>query len=289
MFQSETKREMGPYLKLTAGLLLLVQAFHLASLQNSTDSPRRTIPQEWLREKPKNTAGSQNAEEDTNHPGYSAFGAIASFPEEEENVSGHNRDATDTADDQTAVTPTVLPSNVTTKQPKLPDATISPTNVTTEPTNSSQINMTGAEEESHNSTTTPQNSTTHLSAQNSTSFPDHTNHPDLQTTASAPESNATQESTTKPDTDRGLTKTTESAKTTTVTTTKPEVNKTSNSSSPSTTALPSKTRETNPTPTTTAAPITPEKANKTASGGTGIWSTFLCQESCFVCFPSSMT
>ncbi|XP_032372912.1 mucin-15 isoform X1 [Etheostoma spectabile] len=62
------KKEMGLHLKLTAGLLLLVQAFHLASLQDSTDSPGRTIDKSWLRAGIlKHLASLQNS---TDSPGW---------------------------------------------------------------------------------------------------------------------------------------------------------------------------------------------------------------------------
>ncbi|XP_059202222.1 mucin-15 [Centropristis striata] len=257
---------MGVYLKITAGLILLVQVFHLASLQSSAAPPRWTIDKGWLR---LNSAAETKAEEGTDESGNDlssgiASGSMAVFSEEEENVAGPDKSAKETSDDLTAVTTTMTPTNVTTKEPELPDATISPTNETIDRTNSSQSNNKEAKEEVNNSTMTPQNSTTHLSAQNSTDFPEKTNHTDAQTPTLAPESNATQESTTKPDKDTGLTKATESTKTTTVTTTpKQEVNKTSTTSS-STTALPSETAETT---TTAAYPITAEKANKTNKTG----------------------
>lgn len=274
------KGKMELCLKITAGLLLLVQASHLASLQYSTDSPGRTIDKSWLRELGKNTAGSQNAafteeEKDFNqgadatameanneYSGGIASGSMALYSEEEENVAGGDKDAAETSDDLSVVTTTEPPTstvpNVTTKQPELPDAsTVSPTTVTTDPTNSNQINMTEAEEEFLNSTTTPQTSTTHQSAQNPTSFPDHSNHTDLQNTTLAPESNATQESTAKPDEDTGLTNATASNNTTAVTTTTTaEINETPTTSSSTTVFLPE-------TAETAAVPNTPEKANNT--------------------------
>ncbi|XP_039652001.1 mucin-15 [Perca fluviatilis] len=280
---------MGLYLKITAGLLLLIQAFHLASLQESTDSPGRTIDKSWLRAGlPKNTAGNQNAavtEEETEFdqtPDANAIyessnefsSGIASgsmtVGEGEENVAGQDMGANETSDNLSTVNTTVAPTyptNVTTDQPDLPDATISPANATSDLTNSSRINITGAEEEFHNSTMTPQNSTTHLSAPNSTSSSANSNRTDLQTTTLAPERNATQESTTKSDTGTGLTNATGSTNTTTVTTTrKPEIKETSTTfttTSSSTTVFPSDTTETSPATTTPAAPITPEKANNT--------------------------
>ncbi|XP_029281347.1 mucin-15 [Cottoperca gobio] len=184
---------------------------------------------------------------------------------EERNVSDQDQGENGTSDDQMAVTtttPPAFPTNVTTKQPEFPDATVSPTTATTDPTNSSQINMTEAEEEFKNFTTTPPNNSTHLSAQNSTSFSDSFNRTNLQTTTLAPKSNTTQESTTKPVKDTGITNASEFAATTT---TMQELNKTS-TMPPSTTVFPPETTETSPATTSANAPITPEKANKTDKG-----------------------
>ncbi|XP_051234897.1 mucin-15 [Dicentrarchus labrax] len=246
---------MEVYLKITAVLLLLVQASHLASLRDSTDSPGRTIDKGWLRELLKNTAGSQNTtvpevetEYDQANSG-TPSGFMAIYNEEEENAI-----ANDGSDDVTVIATTEPPAmlNVTTKQPELQNATVSPTTSTADPTNSSQVNMTNAEEEFHNSTTTPQNSTTDLSAQNSTTLPDYSNHTDLPTTTMAPEGNATQESTTKPDEDTGSINATESTTTTVTTTLTPEINETPTTSSST------MTPEINETPTTSSSTMTPE-------------------------------
>lgn len=257
---------MGLCLKTTAGLLLLVQAFHLASLQASTDSPRRTISRHWHRDHPPNTAGNQGAavteEETENDQGPDniemssgiASGFMMVENEEEENLVGHDTGANDTSDVPTTVPPTA-PTNVTTKPAALPDTTVSPTNATTKPTNSSQ---TKGEEEIHNSMTTT------LSAQTTTTTSsDHSNRTDLQTTASAPKSNATQESTKTHNKDTGLTNTTGSTNTTTATTTTTQKKNETSTTSSTATVFPSTTTKTSPVTTTTAAPITPEKANKT--------------------------
>ncbi|XP_034728013.1 mucin-15 [Etheostoma cragini] len=272
---------MGLHLKITAGLLLLIQAFHLASLQNSTDSPGRTIDKSWLRAGLlKHLSENQNAtvtEEETESRIEFSSGIASGFMthEDEENVAGQDTGANETSDERTADNRTnglTFPTNFTTNQPNWPETTISPSNATSVITNSSQINITESEEKS--STMSPQNSTTHLSAPNSTSFSDNSNRTDLPTTTLSPEINATQESS-KPGTDTGLTNATGSTNTTTVITTmKPEIKETSTTfttTSSSTTVLPSKTTETSPEITTPAAPITHEKANNTdrdaASGG----------------------
>ena len=241
VFQSVTEGKMKLNLSITAGLLLLVQTFHMASLQNSTDSPGRTIMKEWLRNLAKNKPGSQNkaipryeigydqgadatAEESSND--YSSgisSGSMADFKEED----GQDDNANDGSADLTAVTTNVPPMNpnVTTKDPEFKNTTVSPSNATTDLTNSSSINATEAEEEFNTTTTT---------LRNSTGSPDHSNHTDLRTTTSAPEGNATQESTTR-DKVTWSTNATGSTNTTNVTTTAvPGMNGTSTSSSPTT-------------------------------------------------------
>lgn len=274
------KGKMELYLKTTAGLLLLVQAFHLASLQYSTDSPGRTIDKSWLRELAKNKTGSQNAavpgedieydqradataESSNDYRSGIASGYMAINNEEEENMTPQDKDENEGSDELNVVTSTVPPTvlNVTTKQPEFPDAKVSPTNATMVPTNSSQVNITDTEEDLNDSTATPQNSTSDPSAQNSTSFSDYSNHTDSQTTL-APEGNATQESTAKPAEDTWLANTTESTNTTTAV---PEINETSSASS-STTAYQSTITEMSPETTTTAEHNTPEMVNKTGKG-----------------------
>ncbi|CAK6974913.1 mucin-15 [Scomber scombrus] len=305
---------MGQHLKITVVLLLLVQAFHLAALQDSTDSPGRTIDKSWLRDVAKKTVEHQNAaadevtqdEQGTDYSSGVASGSMVIENEIEENETSLGKSASETSNDLTAVKPTQPPAfpNATTKRPELTNAS-----ATTDSSNSSQTNMTETEEEFNNATTPqnsttepmsqnstihpipqnstihpipqnstvhpipqnstihpiPQNSTIHPIPQNSTGAPDFSNRTDLQTTSSAPETNATQELTTKSNEDRGLINIT-----TIVTTTAPHINKTSTMSSATTTS-PSETAETIPKTTTTPAPNTPEKANLTdknaASGG----------------------
>ncbi|KAF3832951.1 hypothetical protein F7725_026616 [Dissostichus mawsoni] len=271
---------MGLYLKTTACLFLFVQAFHLASLQNSTDSPGRTIDKSWLRELAKNVAklqdaaytdkGAENGSSEANimdprneNSSGKASGSMVIFTEEEKNLSDQEKRRKETSDDLTVVN-TTAPTNFPTgtKQPELPGTAVSPTPAATDSTNSSKINMTEAEEELQNSTTTPRNSSTELSTQNSTSVSDHSNTTDSQKTTLAPKSNTTQESMTKPHQDTGITKSREhNSNTTLPTTVKQEINKTT--LSPSTTVLPSETTETSPATTAAAAPKTPVTSNKT--------------------------
>ncbi|KAI4831149.1 hypothetical protein KUCAC02_002744 [Chaenocephalus aceratus] len=216
---------MGLYLNTTACLFLFVQAFHLASLQNPTDSPGRTIDKSWLRELAKKVAKLQDAvytdkgaENESSvaatmdpineNSSGKASGSMVIFTEEERNLADQEKRQKETSDDLTVVT-TTFPTR--TKQPELPGTAVSPTPAATDSTNSRKINMTEAEEELQNSTTIPQNSSTELSTQNSTM--------------------------------------------------KQEINKTT--VSPSTTVLPSETTETSPATTAAAAPKTPVTSNKT--------------------------
>ncbi|KAK2853713.1 hypothetical protein Q5P01_006374 [Channa striata] len=233
--------EMGAYLKITAGLLLFIQAFQLASLQESTDSTGITIDKSWLRHLPKNSSGTPNAtvnEEDTIAMDQSsgiASGFMASFSEEEQNLIGHNETFDDLED------PYSLAPNDTTKKTELPSSTVSPTPTTTLLTNSTQINETEAEDGFHNSTQTPQLSTTLL-------IPNNSNLTDLQSTTLDPE----------------LTNATESSGTTTATTTTTtETNETSTVTISSTTVVPSETPETSTVTITTTTVNTPVKANIT--------------------------
>ncbi|KAM7424560.1 hypothetical protein PAMA_000756 [Pampus argenteus] len=264
---------MRLHLKITAGVLLLVQAVHLAALQNSTDSPGRTIDKSWLRDLAMNIAKGQVNEEETEYDqvadgtgmestnDYSngiASGSMAIY-RENENETGQEKTASESSNDLTVVTTAEPPTspNVTAKQPEL-------TTASTDLTNSSQSNMTEEEEEFNNSTTTLQN------------FPDLSNrtllnHTHYQATTVAPERNATQEVTKKSGEDTGLTNSTGSTNTTTTVTTTaaPEINKTPTTSS-TTPVFPAETTETIPESTTTTSPNTPEKTNltdKDASSG----------------------
>ncbi|XP_034535446.1 mucin-15 [Notolabrus celidotus] len=203
-------------LRLTVSLFLLVQAFNLASLQESTDSPGQPIDQSWLRQLAQMKAESQNtalsegekeydhdagraaAESNNDYSGI-ASGSMAMYNEEEENVADKDKDANES--DYMDVVTTTVPLNVTTKQPEFQNTTDTPVNATTDQTNSSIVNTTEAEEEFYNSTTIPQNSTTPPIVANTTSFPEFSNHTDFNTTTLAPEVNATQEPTTTPQND----------------------------------------------------------------------------------------
>lgn len=257
---------MELYFKTTAGFLLLAQAFYLASLQHSTDSPGRTIDKSWLRELVKNKTGSQDdavpggntdvaLESTRDYSSGIASGSMTILPEQEENVTGQDNNANEGSDDLNSVTATqpAADLNATTKQPHFPEANVS-ASAAMDSSNASQINTTDAKEGFINSTTT-QNSSNHLAAQNSTSFLDlDSNHTDSQTHL-APEGNDTQESTIKPDEDTWLTNTTESTDTTNET-----------SSMPLSTTFHSTTTDISRETTITPLQNTPESANKTGKG-----------------------
>ncbi|XP_060920294.1 mucin-15 [Labrus mixtus] len=261
-------------LKITAGLLLLVQAFSLASLQNTTDSPGRTIDGKWLREFAKKLAASQNIAlseekgfdqendgtpmESSNDYSGIASGSMAVFNEEEENVASQDEGANE-SDDMRFFTTTTMPLDVTTEQPEFQNTTVSPTTATTDQTNSSDVNMIDAEEDFYNSTMTPQNSTTLPSVQNATSFPDYSNQTDLNTTTLSPEINTTQESTTKLEEYPWFSNVTESTNTTNVTTT---VTTTPTTVTPEITNTPTVLLTTTPSDSWTTA-INPETSTTT--------------------------
>lgn len=275
-FTVEPKEEMELYLKITAGLLLLVQTFNLASLQHSTNSPRHTIDKSWLRELHKNKSGSQNTvvpgegrEHDQkadaakvlsndDHSGIPS-GSMAIFTEEEDNVAQQNAGENEGSDEMNDITEPPDLLNATTKAPESPDANTSPTNATKVPTNSSQANITDTEDELMNSTAIPQTSTIDLSAQNSTSsFLDYLDSP----TTLAPVSNDTQESTIEPTEDTRSENSTESTNTSMTTSEIPKSTSTSLSTVVSTSTI----TEIRPETTTPTELNTPEMVNKTGKG-----------------------
>ncbi|XP_026175915.1 mucin-15 [Mastacembelus armatus] len=188
---------MEQYLKITAGLLLFVQAFHLASFQDTTNSPGRTINPSWLRDLTKNAAGSEN--EDGQTDDYETIDTTAMESSNDYSggiTSGFTSDerAANAAPEDAALPHTFL--NSSTEQPETTDSSAS---TTADLTNSSKVNMTDAEDKSHNSTIIEQSEHT------TTSSPDSYNHTQLQSTTLAPDSNTTQDSTANPEEDGGLT------------------------------------------------------------------------------------
>lgn len=253
---------MQLFLKTTAILLLFVQYFHSASLQESTDSPRRTIDSTWYRDPAKNKAGGQNdvngwTTEYGQGPGetnmeagtdYSSGIASGSMVYEAEELVTVGDSANQTSENAT-IHETILQ----------PDATASTAAL---PTDLNQMNMTDADKDFQNSTMTtttmiPDTSTAHVSLQSSsTEF--------QSTTSAAPESNTIQQSTVEPDT--GLSNDTGTTTTAAAVTTTAAAETTAPSTMSSTsTAFPSETKEMRPV-TTIAAPSTSEKANVSDKG-----------------------
>ncbi|XP_008403903.1 location of vulva defective 1 isoform X3 [Poecilia reticulata] len=268
-------------LKITASLLLLLQAFHLVCLQNSTDSPGRTIDKTWLRQLPRNEVQSENAassgdggfDQGTDqvtafNNGLSSGIASGFMAEEEENMTSQDKSAN--SSDVSTIMPHAF-ENETAEEPKLPDAAISPRNVTTS-ANSSQTNMMDPEEE-FNSTTT---SARGLS-----------NNPNLQSTTTTEKPATTTTTTVTPEKDERLRNLTENTNTSVTTTASPEMNgsttvttaapeiqgsttvttaapeiKGSTTKSSTTTEPPYETTQTRSESTTTAVLDTPESANK---------------------------
>ncbi|XP_068430884.1 mucin-15 [Clinocottus analis] len=152
---------MERYLKITVGLLLFVQALHLASLQISTDSPGRMISPSWLRQLAKkktvvsqNTSGTEEEAEyhqssdgmasGSNDSEAIASGFMSVHSEEENNVIPKVNLPNGTLDEQTAATASsTLPSTLQTEQPNGAIAPIS--TATAAPRHSSRINGTKAE------------------------------------------------------------------------------------------------------------------------------------------------
>lgn len=174
--------EMELCFKITAGLLLLVQAFQSASLQHSTDSPGRTIDKSWLRDLVRNRTGGQapvippdgvephqgfDTTLDPSHDYSSGItsGSMSTLSEEEEIKD---------ADDLNVVTTPELPVDL---------------NVNISATTPDSTNVTDVEKELNDSSAT---------AENSTHWSDYSRNDSL--TTLAPGLNATQETTTTPTT-----------------------------------------------------------------------------------------
>lgn len=241
--------------KITAGLLLLVQAFQFASLQPSTDSPGRTIDKSWLRDLVRNRTGghaavipADGAEPDqrfdtTLDPSHDyssgiTSGSMSTLGEEEE-----NKDADEEPDDLNVVTTPQLPGNLNVNiSAPTPDST----------------NVTDVEKELNDSSTTSPNATTFMTAENSTHWSDYNRNDSL--TTSAPEVNVTQETATTPAEDAHSINATEPTVTRTT-----EVTQTSTSFASATKFLLSTSSEISLRTTTLQVQDTPEVANKTGT------------------------
>lgn len=200
---------MGMHFKTAAGLLLLVQLFHLASFQHSTNSPAITIDKSWLREQMRNESLAELAENgllDYSERGQSTdesgggipSGAIAIFPGEDENLTAEGSG-------EEGNMFTAMPVNVTFAVSGPPDSNMSSTsNASDGASESNQANVTDITAAPDNQTTTPQNNSSDLSAQNVTSAEDLGNHT-ASTTASPTQDTITNETTPTAAKDRNTT------------------------------------------------------------------------------------
>lgn len=258
---------MELFFKVTAGLLLLAQAFQSVSLQQSTDSPGRTIDKSWLRDLVRNRTGHQAAvfpsagtepdqrfdpTLDSSHE-YSGGITSGSMPilNEEEEIKHDDEEQ----EDLSVVTTPELPGdlNLATRDPFL-DVNVSATTL-------DSTNMTDVEKDIKNSTATSplSNSTVFPTAENSTRLSDFNQNNSL--TTLAPEGNATQETATTPTEDTRLINLTEPTDTRTT-----KVNQTSNMSVPTTSFQPSMSSEMSLNTTISPFQDTPEVANRTGTG-----------------------
>ncbi|XP_056881324.1 mucin-15 [Takifugu flavidus] len=258
---------MELFFKVTAGLLLLAHAFQSVSLQQSTDSPGRTIDKSWLRDLVRNRTGHQavgipsagtepdqgfDPTLDSSHD-YSGGITSGSMPilNEEERI----KDADEEQEDLNVVTTPELPGdpNLATQDPFL-DVNVSATTL-------DSTNVTDVEKETKNSTATSllSNSTMFPTAENSTRLSDINQNNSL--TTLAPEGNATQETATTPTEDTRLINLTEPTDTRTT-----KVSQTSTTSVPATSFQPSMSSEMSLKTTISPVQDTPEVANKTGTG-----------------------
>lgn len=251
---------MELFFKVTAGLLLLAQAFQPVSLQQSTDSPGRTIDKSWLRDLVRNRTGHQAAEPDqgfdpTLDSSHDYSGGITSGSMPILNEEKDFKDADEEREDLNVVTTPELPGdlNLATQAPFL-DVNVSATTL-------DSTNVTDVEKETKNSTATSllSNSTMFPTTENSTRLSDFNQNNSL--TTLAPEGNATQATATTPTEDTRLINLTEPTDTRTT-----EVSQTSTTSVPATSFQPSMSPEMSLETTISPVQDTPEVANKTGTG-----------------------
>ncbi|XP_035984582.1 mucin-15 [Fundulus heteroclitus] len=264
-------------LKITATLILLLQAFHLVYLQDSTDSPGRTLDKSWLRQFGIQSetvfGGESDSDQGADQAAESSSGTASGFMTEEDNNTATQDESVNGTFDDSNVFTTIIPSSFeyeTTKEPELPDAAISQRNLTTE-SNSSQTNMTYTKEDFNSS----------MTADNTTSVGDFSNNPDTQITTTtvqpttpttATPTTATPTTTTPTTTtaeqDKGMRNLTENTTTSPPTTEAPETFWTTTVSL-TTTVPPSETTGTSPITTTTGIVNVPDSANKTGKVASG--------------------
>lgn len=249
-------------LKITATLLLLVHVFHPVLLQETTDTPRRTIPQSWFRE----LAGKKKVDSQTEDTGGPASDvqptddtATDSGKEFSGGIASGSMLFTDEDNfNETLEYTTSAPifPNQTTMQSEIQDSNDSTTQL---PIN--QLNMTDTEMTNSTATTTvPEYTTMPPNSTVSSYF----NSTDTETTTAAPDSNVTEETPADSGLDMGLNNKTQSNVTTTTAAPVPETTEQVTTAS-STTAVPLE-NTTTLLRTTTSAPATPERANISNKG-----------------------
>ncbi|CAL8352651.1 unnamed protein product [Merluccius merluccius] len=194
-------------LKLTTGLVLLIQAFQPMLLQNTTDLPGRTIDKSWFREPSNNALGSQtpnveqpaardqeldsisSTDDDMNGSldGSMVFSGGEDVENQEHNING-------TYDGMTVVTTPMLPMfpNETDTEANVPSTPAAPKAESTTQLhqNSSVNNGSNAEGEFQDSTMVLSNYTDQRTSNSSTS-PKSSNVTDLEETTLAPETHET--------------------------------------------------------------------------------------------------
>ncbi|KAM9422602.1 uncharacterized protein ACWYII_020304 [Salvelinus alpinus] len=260
---------MDLYSIITAVLLLQLQGFHVALLQAPTNSPGRTIDQSWLRQlfksKLNKTSQAQsNGIVDTNQEGTeSTDNSPWGIADGSMSFSGE-QDTSETAGDVTIGTtmPPGLPE-ATAEDPESPatavespETTVAPEPPVSVALNSSQVsNATGEDSGLQTTSTTP--ITENSNGSNSVS-----NDTELNETTTAPDTNSTEEAGPDPDTENGVTNSTEDSHN--VTTAVPE--EPAPSSEPST-ASPT-TELPLDSPGTTTAKIIPETTTTTGPSTT---------------------
>ncbi|XP_054627587.1 mucin-15 [Dunckerocampus dactyliophorus] len=253
---------MEHHFKTTIYLVLLVHTSNLVLLQNSTDSPRHTFDQNWLREQ-----SSDAEEEEQNKPG----GDMSPMePSNDVSSVTYNEDNHMDSEEQSENKTDDLPVAITTEPPTSPNAPKEQTEQTNGTSNSEnrESNHTHVtqNEEFNSLTTQPLTPASHPFNDNSTTNRGMSNRTDIELTTLSPEINNPNENTTSGN-DAEPNNVTESATTTVTITIETKINKTSTTSSPK--VLPSDPTKLFPEVTTTVAPETPEGnlTDKQASTG----------------------
>ncbi|XP_024295575.1 mucin-15-like [Oncorhynchus tshawytscha] len=264
---------MDLYSIITAVLLLQLQGFHVAFLQAPTNSPGRTIDQNWLRqlfksklnktsEAPFNVLDDMNQEgtESTDDSAWGITDGYMSSSGEQDDIQDTNETSGDVMIGTTL--PPELP-DATAEDPESPatavespETTVAPEPPVSVALNSSQVsNATGEDSGLQTTTTTP-------ITENSNGSNYMSNDTELNETTTAPDTNSTDEAGPDPDVENGVTNSTEdSHNVTTAVPEGPEPSSEPSTASP-TTKLPLDS------PGTTTAKIIPETTTTTGPSTT---------------------